>query len=145
MFNVGGPEVLVILLVALVVLGPKELPKAMRSVGKAMAELRKISSGFQAELQNALDPTTPATARPQLGNATTMEQADITETIARAEPGEAPVEAAPTMLGANPAVPEPASEGPDVTVVTDRFSAPASAVDENPQVRAINPVDRAAG
>ena len=55
MFNVGGPEVLVILLVALIVLGPHQLPKAARQVGQVMAEIRKVSSGFQRELTSALE------------------------------------------------------------------------------------------
>lgn len=54
MFNVGGPEVLVILLVALIVLGPHQLPKAARQVGQVMAEIRKVSAGFQRELTSAL-------------------------------------------------------------------------------------------
>ncbi len=55
MFNVGGPEVLVILLVALIVLGPAQLPKAARQVGNVMNEIRKISSGFQQELTSAFE------------------------------------------------------------------------------------------
>jgi len=55
MFNVGGPEVLVILLVALIVLGPHQLPKAARQVGQVMTEIRKVSSGFQRELTSALE------------------------------------------------------------------------------------------
>jgi len=55
MFNVGGPEVLVILLVALIVLGPHQLPKAARQVGQVMAEIRKVSTGFQRELTSALE------------------------------------------------------------------------------------------
>ena len=55
MFNVGTPELLVILLVALIVLGPQRLPEAARQVGKAMAELRRISSGFQDEMRDAMD------------------------------------------------------------------------------------------
>jgi Tat protein translocase TatB subunit len=55
MFNVGGPEVLVILLVALIALGPTQLPKAARQVGQVMAEIRKVSSGFQRELTDAFD------------------------------------------------------------------------------------------
>jgi len=55
MFNVGGPEVLVILLVALIALGPAQLPKAARQVGQVMAEIRKVSSGFQRELTEAFD------------------------------------------------------------------------------------------
>lgn len=55
MFNVGGGEILVILVVALIVLGPAQLPKAARQIGQAMAELRRISSGFQQELTHALE------------------------------------------------------------------------------------------
>lgn len=54
MFNVGAPEVLVILLVALIVLGPDKLPDAARQVGKYMGEFRRVSSGFQDELRNAM-------------------------------------------------------------------------------------------
>jgi sec-independent protein translocase protein TatB len=58
MGNVGGGEVLVILLVALLVLGPQRLPEAARQVGKAFAEFRKVSTGFQRELRSALDAET---------------------------------------------------------------------------------------
>lgn len=54
MFNVGGAELLVILLVALLVLGPNKLPDAARQVGRALGELRRMSSGFQAEMRDAL-------------------------------------------------------------------------------------------
>jgi Tat protein translocase TatB subunit len=54
-FNVGGGEILVILVVALIVLGPAQLPKAARQVGQAMSELKRISTGFQQELTNALE------------------------------------------------------------------------------------------
>jgi len=84
MFNVGGPEVLVILLVALVVLGPEQLPKAVRSVGNVMAELRRMSNGFQEEIRSALDMPIEADAREQGRHlARTPEDADITETVAR--------------------------------------------------------------
>jgi sec-independent protein translocase protein TatB len=55
MFNVGGGELLVILLVALIVLGPSRMPEAARTVGKVVGEVRRISSGFQRELREALD------------------------------------------------------------------------------------------
>ena len=47
-------EMMVILVVALLVLGPSKLPEAGRQVGKALAELRKWSSGVEAELRDAL-------------------------------------------------------------------------------------------
>jgi sec-independent protein translocase protein TatB len=55
MFNVGGGELLVILLLALIVLGPQKLPGAVRTAGRVMGEVRRISSGFQQELKSAFD------------------------------------------------------------------------------------------
>jgi len=57
MFNVGGGEVIVILLIALIVLGPDKLPGAARQVGKYLNEFRRISSGFQDEIRSAMDVT----------------------------------------------------------------------------------------
>jgi sec-independent protein translocase protein TatB len=55
MFNVGPGELIAILALALIVLGPQRLPEAVRTVGRVVGELRRISSGFQEELRNALD------------------------------------------------------------------------------------------
>jgi sec-independent protein translocase protein TatB len=54
-FNVTGSEVVILLLLALVVLGPEKLPDAIRRFGKVYGELRKMSQGFQTELRDALD------------------------------------------------------------------------------------------
>ena len=53
MFGIGTPELLVILVVALIVLGPKRLPEVARALGKGLAELRRATSGLTDELQNA--------------------------------------------------------------------------------------------
>jgi sec-independent protein translocase protein TatB len=55
MFNIGGGELLVIVLIALIVLGPQRLPDAMRTVGRVVGEVRRISSGFQQELRDAFE------------------------------------------------------------------------------------------
>lgn len=55
MFNLQGSEIVVILLLALVVLGPEKLPDAVRKFSQTYAELKKMSSGFQSELKSALD------------------------------------------------------------------------------------------
>lgn len=47
MFNIGGLELLVILAVALLVLGPDKLPGFMRSAGKTLGQFRKASTEFQ--------------------------------------------------------------------------------------------------
>lgn len=54
MGNIGGPEILVVLIIALLVLGPNRLPQAARQMGKAMAEFRKITSGLQTEVRDAM-------------------------------------------------------------------------------------------
>ena len=55
MFNVGGMELLVIAIVALVVLGPDKLPGALRQFGNVVGEVRRISQGFQTDLKGAID------------------------------------------------------------------------------------------
>ena len=67
--SLGPAEILVILVVALIVLGPKKLPEAGRQVGKAIAEVRKWSQGFQDEIKSAMEPesTKPSYSEPQPG------------------------------------------------------------------------------
>ena len=55
MFNLGGGEILVILLLALIVLGPQRLPEAARKLGNAIGEVRRMATGFQTEIKAALD------------------------------------------------------------------------------------------
>ncbi|MEZ5178926.1 MAG: twin-arginine translocase TatA/TatE family subunit [Acidimicrobiales bacterium] len=124
MFNVGGPEVVVILLVLLVVLGPDQLPKAMRTFGNVMAEIRKVSGGFQAEMRKAIESIDEPSSSSDGGGApaprplaTTPEEADVTEVVAR-----------------NPATAAGPVGGTD-----------AGAVDPDGGPAAVDPADRASG
>lgn len=65
--SLGPAEILVILVVALMVLGPKRLPEAGRQVGRAIAEVRKWSQGFQDEIRGAIDPNVAPTYSPPPG------------------------------------------------------------------------------
>ena len=57
MFEIGGTELLLIAVVALVVIGPKDLPNALRTVGrytgKARAMTRHLRSGFDEMMRQA--------------------------------------------------------------------------------------------
>jgi sec-independent protein translocase protein TatA len=47
--SIGFPELLVILVIALIVLGPKKLPEAGRAMGKGMREFKDSLSGVHEE------------------------------------------------------------------------------------------------
>ena len=55
MFNLQGSEIIFILLLALVVLGPEKLPGAVKRAMQTYAELRKLGTGFQDEFKAAID------------------------------------------------------------------------------------------
>jgi sec-independent protein translocase protein TatB len=79
MLNVGGGELLVIMLIALIVLGPQRLPDAAKQVGRVVGDLRRISSGFQQELKDALetdDAPTPLRRKESAPLAATVAEAD---------------------------------------------------------------------
>ena len=51
----SGSEIVVILLLALIVLGPEKLPEAIRKFGRVYSEIRKVSNGFKSEFKSAFD------------------------------------------------------------------------------------------
>jgi sec-independent protein translocase protein TatB len=50
MFDIGAAELLVIVVVAILVIGPKDMPKAMRTAGRWIGKLRRMSSHFRSGL-----------------------------------------------------------------------------------------------
>jgi sec-independent protein translocase protein TatB len=101
MFNVGGGEFLVIALVALIVLGPQRLPDAARQIGKAMGELRRLSSGFQDEIRGALTDADAEAARAE--PATRRDVLSATASPLDAVPDAPAISAAISAVSAQPA------------------------------------------
>ena len=54
-FNIGPGELLLVLIVALLVLGPKRLPEVGRSLGKGIREFRQATSALTEEFTQSLD------------------------------------------------------------------------------------------
>ena len=54
MFGIGLPELVVILAVALIVLGPQRLPEVARMLGRAYGQLRRASEEFQQTIRQDL-------------------------------------------------------------------------------------------
>lgn len=55
MFGIGTTELIVILVVALIVLGPDKLPKVAKTMGKAMGEFKRMSSDVQTTIKKEMD------------------------------------------------------------------------------------------
>lgn len=150
MGNLGGGEILVILLVALLVLGPDKLPGAARQVGKAMGDLRRLTSGFQSEVRKAMEvdqPVITAAVVPD-GRPVTIETATAEAPDATAAPTPA-IDAAGTGPSTEPPVPaveagstgSPASERrADDSVAAATPAVAESPVAPEPQAAPVSPV-----
>ena len=67
MFGIGMPELLLILALALIVLGPKKLPELAKTLGKGLAEFRRATDEIKAEfrqMEHEIDEST-TTATPK--------------------------------------------------------------------------------
>lgn len=54
MFDIGWSELVVIGVVALIVIGPKELPGVLRAIGQWTTKIRRMASEFQGQFQEAM-------------------------------------------------------------------------------------------
>jgi sec-independent protein translocase protein TatB len=97
MFGIGGPELLIICVVALIVIGPQKLPDLLRSLGKGVAEFKRVGNEVKSTLDDEVGKA-EAAARKK----------DVDAEMAKQEAAEAEAAKEPAPAAEAPA--EPASE-----------------------------------
>ncbi|MEP9347539.1 Sec-independent protein translocase protein TatB [Xanthobacter sp. KR7-225] len=70
MFEIGWSELMLIGIVALIVIGPHELPTVLRTVGKTVTKLRRMAGEFQGQFQEALREADLADMRKEISDVT---------------------------------------------------------------------------
>lgn len=142
MFDIGWSELLVIGIVALVVIGPKDLPKVLRALGSMMAKVRSMANEFQGQFQDAMREAELADLKKQAENlASTAQNAiqnpmqSIESEIQKSLDGPQPPAPAATDAQVDAAVPappqaepvniEPAPIAPAATTSADTVNEPA--------------------
>jgi TatA/E family protein of Tat protein translocase len=126
--TLGGPEVILILVVALIVFGPRRLPEIGKSMGKMLAEFRKASNDFKRTIEDELEaeksresqpapPPAPEAAAP----VTDVTATDVTATAGTPS---TPAEAAATEGTAAPVAPDTAASPPPTSPETSGTPEP---------------------
>src|SRR3954470_4610007 len=144
--SLGPAEILVILVIALIVLGPKRLPDAGRQVGRFISEIRHWSSAVQREIRDVIDmdgepppppPTAAPNAMPAAVEPSVPTPADLGSPASTPAPPPAPATSGPSVpvsptssaewgLASAPAEPaaEPAADGPTVSLPAEWSTPP---------------------
>jgi sec-independent protein translocase protein TatB len=117
MFDIGATELLLIVVVAVVVIGPKDLPLALRTAGRWIGKMRRLSNHFRAGLD--------AMVREAEMEEMEKKWREQNERIMREHPADAPPEMERT--GALPSAPA-ASEMPAPATAASSPPAPASSL-----------------
>jgi sec-independent protein translocase protein TatB len=128
MFDIGWSELVVIAVVALIAIGPKELPGVLRMVGQWMGKARKMAAEFQGQFQEAMreaemadlkksfDEVKEAATGLTSGNLMTSLQKDVADSL-RIDDIDKPAEPPATPAIEPPANPtKPAAPTPETFV-----------------------------
>jgi sec-independent protein translocase protein TatB len=159
MFDISWGKLVIIGVVALLVIGPKELPAVLRTLGQYMAKIRRMAAEFQGQFQEAMREAEMADLKKQFDETASaftsaidpsgiksdiekMIENPLGETPKAAESTPEPAAAtdpaalgtAPVAAPPDPAAPEPAAPAPvaDVSVPMPELPPPVSEADFAP-------------
>jgi sec-independent protein translocase protein TatB len=132
MFDIGWSELVVIAVVALIAIGPKELPGVLRMVGQWIGKARKMAAEFQGQFQEAMREAEMADIKKSFdevkeaatgfsgANVMTELQKDVTDALAIDKPVDAQVASA---IGEPVTPTEPAAPTPQTLVEAETHRA----------------------
>ena len=128
MFDIGWGELVVIGIVALIAIGPKELPTVLRTLGQYMGKVRRMASEFQGQFQEAMREAEMADLKKQVDEMTDAATkgftdfdplGDVRKEVASITDPLATPTSAPSAASASPeaaAAGTPAPVSPDATI-----------------------------
>jgi sec-independent protein translocase protein TatB len=146
MFDIGWSELLLIGIVALIAIGPKELPGALRTLGQWMGKVRRMASEFQSQFHEAMREAELADLKKEVDEMATKAQSyahfdpieDIRKDIENAASPPPALDTPPTETPAPPtttettsvattsATPQPAASEPAPAAPAEPTPAPAN-------------------
>ncbi|GAB7080787.1 TatA/E family twin arginine-targeting protein translocase [Megalodesulfovibrio paquesii] len=127
MFGIGSTELVVILVVALMVLGPRKLPEIAKTLGKAMGEFRRMSSDFQRTIDTELDREEKQRRREDEAKRQTLKKQQEEDALAKA--ASKPTAADPAATPSIAATPTPAT--PEVVDVATASASSATTIKDS--------------
>ncbi len=130
MFDIGWSEFLVIGVVALIAIGPKELPGVLRTVGMWMGKVRRMAAEFQGQFQEAIREAEMADLKKEV-DAIGDSARDIVSSVTAATRIEDPTPPPPAT--------EPIPAGPPPPLVTEDTSASAMPLPAPAEQQALPP------
>jgi sec-independent protein translocase protein TatB len=139
MFDLGWDEMLVIGVVALVVLGPKELPNALRTVSMLMKNARKLAGEFQSGVNEIIREADLDDARKKLQEVQSLNKNQIKNAIEKAVDPTGEVKSAMTIED-DPTGPARTEVKPAETKPQDSAGAVESGEDDAVEIAAAQPV-----
>ena len=133
MFDIGAAELLVIIIVAVLVIGPKDMPGAMRSAGRWIGKVRKVSSHFRTGIDAMVREA-------ELEDMEKKWKAQNEEIMKRSAASAEAAAGAPVMTGPPPASDPAAPDGTGSTSSTGSAGGASTAAQPAKPVAATTPV-----